>query len=235
MKRIILTSFLSCLASVRLFAVEGEVTLSEEEIRKNGPLPDDKIAETLKKGERNPFAERQSAVATKEDDGESENARLMRVLNELVISGVIRDNDGRYKVLIGRKLLAEGDRMPQLLEGQTSLLRVSKVSEKSVEIAWVEDQAAATPRKVTRQVRVNQQLIQQVLPALGGENAQDGKSKSTISVWVTPRGETYREEGATTPDATEQETDSGNLPPSIDLNHRPAPPSVQRATRINSR
>jgi len=239
MKLPLLIALLTSISYLTSKAAEEELSINEQDVRAIGPLPNDKVAETLRKGERNPFAERQTAATTKEEDGESENAKLMRILNEITISGVIHDTDGRYKVLVGRRLLTEGDRMPQLLEGQTSMLRVSKVSEKSVSISWVEDQAGATPRTVIKQVRVNQPLIEQRLPGLVSEpgNGKGGKQqKSTMSVWVTPKGETFREESTDAPASSEEGGNrDGGLPPTIDLNHRPRAPTVQRATRINSR
>jgi hypothetical protein len=195
--------------------------VSEQSIRLIGPLPEDKIAETLKKGERNPFAER-AVTQINQEDGESEDAKLRSILSRLPISGAIKDRDGRFKVLIGRRLLAEGDKMPWLLEGQTSLLRVSKVTDKLVEISWVEDQAGVTPRKVTRPVRVNQPLIEQVLQ-LPSEGGKDG---GNVRIWVTPKGESYQEEPLG--DQGKAEEPSGAInpenPPDIDLNHRPTPP-----------
>ena len=157
----------------------------------------------------------------------------MRVLQDIEISGIIKDNEGHYKVLIGRSLLAEGARMPQLIEGQTSLLRISKVTEKSVEISWVGDQASATPRKVVKQLTVTQPLITQLIPSLsgGGSSGKRGsKEDSIMRVLVTSKGEAYREETAEVDPAAQTEQVNNGVPPSIDSNHRPVVPSVQRNT-----
>jgi hypothetical protein len=225
---------LASMSSLPLFAAEGEATISEQEIRAIGPLPDDRVAETIRKGERNPFAEKPAAVATTAEDGESENSKLMRVLQDIEITGITKDNEGHYKVLIGRNLLAEGSRMPPLIEGQTSLLRVSKVTEKSVEISWVGDQASATPRKIVKQLTVTQPLITQVIPSLagGGSGGNRGSSKeeSLLRIRVTSKGEAYREEPAEADPAAQTEQSPNGVPPSIDSNHRPVVPSVQRNT-----
>ena len=233
MKTTHLVLTLASLCSLSLFAAEGEATISEQEIRANGPLPDDRVAETIRKGERNPFAEKPAAAAVTAEDGESENAKLMRVLQDIEISGIIKDNEGHYKVLIGRSLLAEGARMPQLIEGQTSRLRVSKVTEKSVEISWVGDQASATPRKVVKQLTVTQPLITQLIPSLSGGGSagnRGGKDESLLRIRVTSKGEAYREEPAEVDPATQTEPSANGVPPSIDSNHRPVVPSVQRNT-----
>ena len=64
------------------------------------------------------------------------------------VSGIIQDKDGRYKVMFGNRLYSEGDRLQRFLENQTSLIRVSKVTDKAVEFAWVMDTPGATPRRL---------------------------------------------------------------------------------------
>jgi hypothetical protein len=141
----------------------------------------------------------------------------------------VHDSDGRCKVLFGNKLLAEGDRLPKYLENQTSLQRVSKVTDKVVEFSWVEDQAGATPRKVVRKVLVNQRLIEQVQNIPG----EDGQSAGTMSNWVTSSGESLHEDAPeVAPEDPKAIPTSNNGADSVELNHRPDRSSVnRRATR----
>ena len=232
MKLSFITTILLGFTALPLLAADGDASLSEQEIRAIGPLPEDKAADTVKKGDRNPFAERQVAQTIKED-GESEDAKLRTMLNTLVPSGVIKEKDGRLKVLIGRRLLAEGDRFPNMLEKQVALLRVTKVTEKAVEISWVEDQVNAQPRKVVRPVQVNVPVIEQIIPV----PSADGKKGGTISVLVMPNGESLKEpavsESSDAPPTSAVETLKSEIESSasMDLDHRPAPPSVQRTFR----
>lgn len=210
---------------------EGTVTLSEQEIREIGPLPGDKVAETLKKGERNPFSEKVTTAASVVD-AESESAKLSRILNAIPITGLAQDQDGHHKVMIGRYLLSEGDRMPQLLEEQTSLLRVSKITDKIVEISWVESQVSQSPQKVSRKLRVGQPVIEQRIQPYG--SSKDGGA-APISIYVTPSGNRLREEEPNaTPPSTEEANTTIKAPRTHDINHRGTKPT-DRLNRPNLR
>jgi hypothetical protein len=227
MKTHLLTTLVIGLSLLPTLAADGDATLSEQEIRAIGPLPEDKVADTVKKGDRNPFAERRVAESAKED-GESEDAKLRSMLDHMDPSGVIKDNNGRFKVLFGRTLLAEGDKFPNMLEGQVALLRVTKVTEKTVEISWVEDQVNAQARKVIRPVRVNQGAIEQRRPV----PSADGKMGGILRELVTSSGETLKEPTSDQPKelapgtaAETMKTEIESLPNAIP-NHRQAPQSA---------
>ncbi len=226
MKTLFFIPVLTGLLTLQGMAADTPVVLSEQEVRAIGPLPEDKTAETIKKGEYNPFAERQATQITKED-GESEDSKLMTILRRIPLTGIVHDADGRCKVLFGSKLLAEGDRLPKYLENQTSLQRVSKVTDKVVEFSWVEDQAGATPRKVVRKVQINQHLIEQVQNIPG----EDGKSAGTMSNWVTSSGDSLHEEAPeAAPEDPKAIPSANNGADSVELNHRPDRSSVNRRT-----
>jgi hypothetical protein len=227
MKRIHLLPVLTFLISLagRSQAADAPVVLSEQEIRAIGPLPEDKIADTMKKGEYNPFGERAATQVTKED-GESEDSKLSTILKDLPLTGIIQDNDGRYKVMLGGRLYAEGDRVDKYLTNQTTLQRISKVTEKVVEISWVEDQAGAPPHKVIRQVRVKEPLVEQRRKIPGA----DGKSAGIMSTKVTSSGETLHDEAAEQPaDKAIPSANNGGEAPQ--LNHRPVAPNVRGSLR----
>lgn len=207
--------------------------ITDEEIRLIGPLPEDKVVETIKKSDRNPFAEKVLAVLS-EDKGESEDSKLRSILGRIPISGVIHDRDGRFKVMVGRRLLQEGDKVPPLIAGQTALLRVSKVTDKLVEIAWVEDQANAAPQKFVRAVRVNEGRIDQMMEVPG----EDGKAGTMLRIPVTTRGEYLQEDPkqdgggpdskSSPADLVSQDETPRNVPvPIREMNHRPAEPSLR--------
>lgn len=223
MKTTQITALLLALTALSSRAADGEVTLSEQEIRAIGPLPEDKVAETLKKGDRNPFAERHITQTLKED-GESEDSKLRTMLNNIIPSGVIKDRDGRLKVLFNRQLLAEGDKVQTLVENQVALLRVTKITPSAVEISWVEDQVNAQSRKVIRPVQINQGIIEQQRQT----PAVDGKA-GTIREFITTSGETYKEPtGSPPPDA---DPSAPANPAETMTNEIEAAPSLMRTFR----
>jgi hypothetical protein len=224
MKSILIIPVLSGLLVLASSAADTPV-LSEQELRALGPLPEDKIAETIKKTEYNPFAERQATQLTKED-GESEDSKIRTILNRIPVSGIMKDTDGRFKVLFDGRLLGEGDRLPKYLgNAQTTLQRVSKVTEKVVEFSWVEDQAGAPPRKVIRNVRVNQPIVESVRKIPG----DDGQASGETRLFLTPSGETLQDEAAEKPPEDAQAIPAANNNgEAMNLNHRPTRGAVNR-------
>jgi hypothetical protein len=224
MKSILILPLVSSLLVLASTAADTSV-LSEQELRAIGPLPEDKIAETIKKTEYNPFAERAATQVAKED-GESEDSKIRTILNRIPVSGIMKDTDGRYKVLFDGRLLGEGDRLPKYLgNAQTTLQRVSKVTEKVVEFSWVEDQAGVQPRKVVRTVRVNQPIVESVRKIPG----DDGKASGETRLFLTPSGETLQDEAAEKPTDDPQAIPAANNDgEAMNLNHRPTRGAVNR-------
>jgi hypothetical protein len=162
-----------------------EIKVNEQEVKALGPLPDDKQAETVSKNERNPFAVKIAASTDPKSVMEGEDAKLHTVLNKIPITGIIRDKEARLSVLIGRRTYREGDKLQWLIPGQTSLLRVSKITEKEVEFSWVENQAEAVPQRVYRKLSINTGVIRQEIVLPGGEPGAETKAL----VPVTTKGE----------------------------------------------
>jgi hypothetical protein len=181
MKNLKNIAFVLVVVSVAAIAQDGSsVEINQNAIRAIGPLPEDKTAEPLAKGERNPFAERATQKKVEIAEGDSEDARLKKKLSALPISGVVVGSGGTVKVMMGSKLLAEGDRLDPILADQTALLRVSKVTEKMIEISWVGDVAGSQPFRISRQIRVGEAIVKQI-------------SKDEVVTQITPNGAFLKE------------------------------------------
>ncbi len=190
MKLKILITLLPCLVAGAAHAQVREITVSEQEIKALGPLPDDKRAETLAKNERNPFAERIIANPELKEDGESEDAKLNSILQKVKISGIIKESNGHLGVMVADRLYREGDKLAPLIPNQTALLRVSKVSDKEIEFTWVESQPDTVPRRATRKISVNEPIVKQQLRFVGDDEA----AKNGHVIRVTTSGEFLKEE-----------------------------------------
>jgi hypothetical protein len=199
----------------------SSVEINQNAIRAIGPLPEDKTAEPLAKGERNPFAQRTTQKKVEIAEGDSEDARLKKKLDSLPISGVVVGSAGAVKVMMGNKLLAEGDRLDPILSDQTALLRVSKVTEKMVEISWVGELAGSQPFRVIRQIRVGEPIVKQI-------------SKDEVETYLTPNGLYLREKGAPL-DAIEGEESPLERDTGTKLNNRVTPSNSSPGTKPGGR
>jgi len=112
-----------------------------------GELPEEKSSDLLRPKERNPFVRREVKMAEVQEDKESEESKLRGVINSLKITGVIRGG-GTMKVLLGDLILKPGAPVPPLIEGQTEQLVVGPITDKQLEIDFVETESRAEPRKI---------------------------------------------------------------------------------------
>jgi hypothetical protein len=184
MKSIIkIAAVLLCGASLQ---AEDKISVPAKDLRAIGPLPEDKSHEMLQKGERNPFGERVVTKVVTEDNSDSEDAKLARMLKEAKINGIVNASNGQgVGIFFNGRLIREGDPLQPFLKNQTALLRVSKLTEKVVEISWVESQASDNPRKITREIRVGEPLVKQHFNVPGSDEA--------VEMRTTPNGEFLKE------------------------------------------
>ena len=140
-----------------LFArADVEVTMSQ--LRSIGFLPQDKAdlkpEDKMDLKRRNPFAERKKAVANKPaDTAETEESKLRSYFEKIPVSGISKIG-GKLTVTLGRHNLEAGDVLPQVISGQTQILRVLRVEQNLLEIGWVEQASPdiAAPRKITQRI-----------------------------------------------------------------------------------
>ncbi len=105
-------------------------------VTSSGILPDFKQAVRVEVDDRNPYKDRVEEVKNVVD-AESEAARIIRILENLSVRGISRNPSGEVRrVLFGDIALALGADLPQLLEGQTDEIFVSRVSDREVELTW---------------------------------------------------------------------------------------------------
>ena len=98
--------------------------------------------------ERNPFAIRaKKEQIVSGNDSQTEEAKIRSVLENLHVSGVAKGLRG-YKVQLGGVILAEGKKIPRLINEQTDDLIVTKITPSMVEITWAGEEEADKPRKL---------------------------------------------------------------------------------------
>lgn len=115
-----------------------------------GILPSQKIPAAIDPGDRNPFATRRSDVEIPLNgiDVESEESRIRQVFAGLRVTGMVPASKGSPRVLVGDLILKEGIELPQVIENQTDVLRVTRITDKKVEITWIDEEVAEAPRKL---------------------------------------------------------------------------------------
>ncbi|MGI9240565.1 MAG: hypothetical protein ACR2RV_07170 [Verrucomicrobiales bacterium] len=115
-----------------------------------GILPSQKIPASVDKGDRNPFSTRhvENNVPIDGIDTESEESRIRQVFAGLRVTGHVPASKGSPRVLVGDLILKEGIELPQVIENQTNVLRVTRITNKEVEITWIDEEVAEAPRKL---------------------------------------------------------------------------------------
>lgn len=141
--------FLYSLALFFCPTVPAEKTSSaaQEPPLRMGQLPDEKNPELLQSKERNPFVRREAKIAEVDTNRETEESKLRDLLGVMSITGAILGN-GTVKLLLGNLILKQGQLLPPLIEGQTEHLIVNKITDKQVEIDFVESEKQIEPRKI---------------------------------------------------------------------------------------
>ena len=141
--------------SILIFAfASGEVR--GESAADIGILPSQKIPATVDAGDRNPFATRTPTPnVTPGLDTESEESRIRQIFAGLRVTGRVPASKGIPRVLVGDLILKEGVELPQLIENQTDRLQVTRITDKEVEITWIDEEVAEQPRKLLIPINLN--------------------------------------------------------------------------------
>lgn len=140
--------------------VRAEVEVKLQQLKDLGILPEEKLAyrpeEKLDSKRANPFAERSKGKESKAvETVETEEIKIRRVFDSLKITGITKSN-GKYSVLLGDLIIEEGGQIAPIIPNQTQILRVTRVTDKRVEIVWVEGTSpeAAAPRRIVKLVEL---------------------------------------------------------------------------------
>jgi len=116
-------------------------------------LPDGRETVVLRPGERNPFGQLALPVVEAEvQAAETEEIRLRKILGSLKVGG--RSTKGKTgSFLLGSLILKEGDQLPALVENQSEILKVARVSPDEAVITFFERDQTVEPRQIT--IRLN--------------------------------------------------------------------------------
>lgn len=152
---------LPLLATLTPAPLRADTEVLLQQLTSIGLLPEQKLAlhpeDKLDPKRPNPFAERAKAKEAKAvETVETEEIKIRRIFDTLKISGITKGPAG-HSALLGDLILEEGGQVPPVIPNQTQILRVTKVTEKLVEIAWVEGAGFETvaPRKIVKRVELS--------------------------------------------------------------------------------
>ncbi|MFT5105120.1 MAG: hypothetical protein ACI9UA_000738, partial [Pseudoalteromonas tetraodonis] len=146
----------------------GSVEARAESASDIGTLPSQRIPAAVDSGDRNPFA---TTIAIREDipgnfEGDSEESRIRKVFQGLKVTGRV----GVARVLVGDLVLKEGAIVPQVIENQTDILKVTKITDTEVELTWIDEEVVDSPRKLPIPIELDP-VVSFVLP---GRSASSG-------------------------------------------------------------
>ncbi len=113
-----------------------------------GLLPEDRIFLEVTGTERNPFGLNLPKEEIAKPKVENEEARIRATLDSFTVGGVSRSEAG-VKVLFGPLVLEKGREVAPVIPNQTEELQVVSISEKSLELGFVESNGVVALRKVS--------------------------------------------------------------------------------------
>lgn len=185
---------------------DPDVEVKLQQIKDIGILPEEKLAyrpeEKLTPSRTNPFAERSKAREAKTvETVETEEIKIRRVFDTLQVTGLTKFK-GKYSALLGDLIIEEGARIAPVIPNQTQILRVTRVTDKQVELAWVEGAGSETvvPRKIIKRVELSPKvgvLLAAQPPGSSDPNAMTYLDENGKVIW--PRKMTPDIEGLSLP------------------------------------
>lgn len=111
-------------------------------------LPDDKTAETVKTGERNPFGKNENELNLNSNKGTSQENMIREHLSMLKVSGFSPDGPNGIRVMLGDMALEEGQTVPTIIPDQTLNLKVSKITRQTITLVWIEKKNSTLPPRL---------------------------------------------------------------------------------------
>ncbi len=112
-------------------------TQRQEKIHYNLIFPEEKIPETVKPNENNPFV-KSDGKRIDDDQTSSEENTVRDILTSMVVTGIRVAPDGTMSAMLGGMILQQGNIVPQVINRQTVRLKVNSISETSIDLVWVE-------------------------------------------------------------------------------------------------
>ena len=148
------------LLSLAALPARAEVEVKLQQLKDLGILPEEKLSyrpeEKLDSKRLNPFAERAKSKEVKAVESvETEELKIRRVFDSLKITGITK-SQGKYSALLGDLIIEEGRQLEPIIQNQTRILRVTRVTDKQVEIVWVEGSSPeiGAPRRIVKLVEL---------------------------------------------------------------------------------
>lgn len=122
------------------------------ELDRSALIPEKREPEKVLEGERNPFGLVSLPPEEEEEEVESiqtetEEMRLRRILLNMRISG-LSGSEGSYRVMLGPMSLIEGDILPRLFTDQAEVLRVTKITDRELQLSFLEKDPNLPPRTI---------------------------------------------------------------------------------------
>ncbi len=110
-------------------------------------LPDDKTAEAVKAGERNPFGKNENELNQSANKGTTQENMIREHLSKLHVSGFSPGPNG-IRVMLGDMALEEGQTVPVIIPDQTLNLKVSKITRQAITLVWIEKKNSTLPARL---------------------------------------------------------------------------------------
>ncbi len=143
-------------------------------------LPDDKTAEAVKAGERNPFGKNENELNQNANKGTTQENMIREHLSKLSVSGYSPGPNG-IRVMLADIALEEGQTVPVIIPDQTLNLKVQKITRQAITLVWVEKKnSTLPPRLLTLPVNLDpsvRYVLHGQIPA--DKNVTKSKSKLT--------------------------------------------------------
>lgn len=149
------------LLSLATLSARADVEVKLQQLKDIGMLPEEKLdfrpEDKLDPKRSNPFAERAKAKQTfAVETIETEEIKIRRIFDTLKISGLTKYN-GKYSALLGDLIIEEGGQIAPVIPNQTQILRATRVTDKFIEIVWVEGAGyeSKAPRRIVKRVELS--------------------------------------------------------------------------------
>jgi hypothetical protein len=174
-------STLCLLAGSGLALAQGSPDGSEEEstgrIQYALILPEEKVPETVKETENNPFES--AATKSQKEEGSTEENLVRQILLRLPAVGGA-NGPGGMRVLLGGMRLVEGGDVPSVLPDQQVALRVKAITPTSLELEWIDKKNPNLPARTLTIPLERSPKVRYQLPGQSDEKTGAAASMGSI-------------------------------------------------------
>jgi hypothetical protein len=166
------------------FLPDARPASKEDSVKYTLLKPTDKALELVKADERNPFAKVDDGTGRTNEKGESEENTIRERLEKLRVVGVSPGEHG-LRVMLGDIVLQSGELVPPLLPEQSVALKVGSITERAIELLWMEERSGGLPqRKLTIPVDLRPHVRYQLKGFPTDKNKWEKEKEDTADVPV---------------------------------------------------